>query len=172
VVKAHARARSPADGLPWQLLGLPSSGHGCEETARTQLGSKHIIGEPLLDMRIEPLHVWRWPFEPLIPGAVQHKSRSAMADPQCIAIDDVAPLDGQTASRASGTGRADQDPHIVATFDELPGNVRAQESAGTDHQHLFVQGSCVVSVSDRCAPLLDVVITSSAVPRSRRAAHG
>ena len=92
-----------------------------------------------------------------------------MADPQCIVIEDVAiaPFDGQTANRASGTGHADQDPHIVATFDELPGNVRAQESAGTDHQHLFVQGvrlcqeSCVASVSDSCAPLMDVVITSS-----------
>ena len=61
-----------------------------------------------------------------------------MADPQCIVIEDVAiaPLDGQTANRASGTGRANEDPHIVATFDELPGNVRAQESAGTHHLHL------------------------------------
>ena len=49
-----------------------------------------------------------------------------MADPQRIVIEDVAPLHGQTANRASGTGRADQDPHILATFDELPGNVRAQ----------------------------------------------
>ena len=95
-----------------------------------------------------------------------------MADPQCIVIDDVAPLDGQTANRASGTGRADQDPRIVATFDELPGNVRAQESAGTNHQHLFVQGAMRRVGVRQVRTAMDVVITSSAVPRSRRAAQG
>jgi hypothetical protein len=76
-----------------------------------------------------------------------------MADPQCIVIEDVAiaPLDGQTANRASGTGRADQDPHIVATFDELPGNVRAQPLAPITST-LFVQGSHSARghVSRRC----------------------
>ena len=59
VVKALARARSPADGPPGSCSAFRRQDMGVRKPHWTQLGSERIVGEPLVDMRIEPLRVPR-----------------------------------------------------------------------------------------------------------------